>query len=74
MPEEDRAKGLAFYHRIAILVGSHGLLRRGGTLALEVGEGQASAVATIVEHKARLGRIDVWKDPWGKERVVVARK
>ncbi|KAI0743476.1 S-adenosyl-L-methionine-dependent methyltransferase [Daedaleopsis nitida] len=52
---------------------------RGGTLALEVGDGQAAAVAAIVERKARVcgdvrfRMINVWTDPWGKERAVVAR-
>ncbi|RPD59882.1 S-adenosyl-L-methionine-dependent methyltransferase [Lentinus tigrinus ALCF2SS1-6] len=73
-PAEDRTKGLTFYHRIAALVGGHGLLRAGGTLALEVGAGQAPAVAAIVQAKAGVDKIDVWKDPWGKERVVVARR
>lgn len=74
MPASDQGKGLTFYHRIAALIRDGGLLRAGGTLALEVGDGQAAAVATIVEDIARLGRIDVWKDPWGKDRVVVARR
>ncbi|KAI0780084.1 S-adenosyl-L-methionine-dependent methyltransferase [Fomes fomentarius] len=74
MPASDLGKGLVFYHRIAALIRDSGLLRAGGTLALEVGDGQAVAVAMIVEHKARLGQIDVWKDPWGKDRVVVARR
>lgn len=76
MPDTDRTKGLAFYHRIAELASRQGLLRgSGGMLALEVGDGQASDVARIVENnlKALLDRIDVWKDPWGKERVVIAR-
>ncbi|KAI0703385.1 S-adenosyl-L-methionine-dependent methyltransferase [Cerioporus squamosus] len=74
VPVEDRAKGLTFYHRIAALVSEHGLLRAGGTLALEVGQGQAAEVAAIVQAKAGVDDIDVWKDPWGKERVVVARR
>ncbi|KAI1794105.1 S-adenosyl-L-methionine-dependent methyltransferase [Ganoderma leucocontextum] len=76
LPDTDCMKGLVFYHRIATLASRHGLLRSsGGTLALEVGDGQAGDIARIVENnfKARLDRIDIWKDPWGKERVVVAR-
>ena len=73
MPEGDRSRGLVFYHRIATLVRDNRLLRPGGTLALEVGQGQADAVAAIVESKAGLDRIDIWKDPWGKDRVVVGR-
>ncbi|TBU47633.1 S-adenosyl-L-methionine-dependent methyltransferase [Dichomitus squalens] len=70
----DGSTGLGFYYRIAELVGAHGLLRRGGgTLALEVGDGQAGDVVRIVEGRARVSEIDVWRDPWGKARVVFAR-
>lgn len=74
LPEADRDKGLTFYHRIAELVRDHDLLAAGGTLALEVGDGQAQDVAAILERKIAMRRIDVWKDPWEKERVVVARR
>ena len=79
VPEEHRAQGLTFYHRIASLVQTHSLLSPaqggdGGTLALEVGAGQARAVADIVRRKAGLGKIDIWRDPWGVERTVVARR
>ncbi|KAI0675280.1 S-adenosyl-L-methionine-dependent methyltransferase [Trametes maxima] len=73
LPEAERDKGLTFYHRIADLVHDQELLRPGGTLALEVGDGQADAVASILERKTSMRNIDVWKDPWDKERVVVAR-
>ncbi|KAI0823729.1 S-adenosyl-L-methionine-dependent methyltransferase [Trametes gibbosa] len=73
LPQDERDKGLTFYHRIADLVHEHGLLHAEGTLALEVGKGQAQDVAEIVERKARLRHVDIWKDPWGIERVVVAR-
>ncbi|KAI0358403.1 S-adenosyl-L-methionine-dependent methyltransferase [Trametes cingulata] len=70
---EQIQKGLSFYHRIAQLVKEHALLREGGTLALEVGEGQAGEVAEIVLREAGLRDVEVWRDPWDKERVVVAR-
>nr|VWO97215.1 Zn(2)-C6 fungal-type domain-containing protein [Ganoderma boninense] len=76
LPDTDRAKGLVFYYRIAALASRHCLLRRsGGTLALEVGDGQADDVVRIVENNfgALLEEVDVWRDPWGKRRVVVAR-
>ncbi|KAM5532851.1 hypothetical protein V8D89_013492 [Ganoderma adspersum] len=76
LPDTDRAKGLVFYHRIVSLASRHGLLRRsGGTLALEVGDGQADDVAQIIENnfEGRSKAIDVRKDPWGKSRVVVVR-
>ncbi len=74
LPAADRDKGLTFYHRIAELVRDHDLLAAEGTLALEVGDGQAQDVAAILEGKAAMRRIDVWRDPWEKERVVVAHR
>ncbi|KAI0630327.1 S-adenosyl-L-methionine-dependent methyltransferase [Trametes polyzona] len=74
LPEEERGKGLVFYHRIAELVRDHDLLHPEGTLALEVGDGQARDVAALLERKTGMRKIDVWKDPWEKERVVVARR
>ncbi|PIL36159.1 hypothetical protein GSI_01819 [Ganoderma sinense ZZ0214-1] len=76
LPDTDRAKGLVFYHRIASLASRHGLLQRsGGTLVLEVGDGQADGVTRIIENNfgALVDKIDIWMDPWGKRRVVVAR-
>ncbi|KAH9858753.1 S-adenosyl-L-methionine-dependent methyltransferase [Lenzites betulinus] len=73
LPQDERDKGLTFYHRIAELLRDHDLLHAEGTLALEVGKGQAQDVADIVERKARMRHVDIWKDPWGVERVVVAR-
>ena len=76
LPDTDRAKGLVFYHRIASLASRHALLRRsGGTLALEVGDGQADDVVQIIENnfEGRLKSIDIRKDPWAKSRVVVMR-
>lgn len=68
-------RGLSFYWSIAELLGSANmkLLSDDGIVALEVGEGQASDVASIMEQKTGMRNIDIWKDPWDKERVVVAR-
>ncbi len=74
LPDTDRAKGLVFYHRIASLASRHGLLKRsGGTLALEVGDGQAFEVAQIIKNNFEAHSIDIFKDPWGKRRVVFVR-
>ncbi|KAI0374069.1 S-adenosyl-L-methionine-dependent methyltransferase [Pilatotrama ljubarskyi] len=73
VPETERQKGLSFYYRIAELVRHHGLLRPQGTLALEVGDGQAADVAEILERDAHVRDISVWKDLWNKDRVVLAR-
>ncbi|KAI0775686.1 S-adenosyl-L-methionine-dependent methyltransferase [Trametes elegans] len=73
IPRSERDKGLTFYHRLAELVGQHDLLGPDGVLALEVGEGQARDVAAILDGKTRLRNVDIWRDPWDIERVVVAR-
>ena len=67
------AQGLTFYHTIADLLVNPAarLLKEDGLVALEVGEGQASAVAEILE--ARMKHVEVWKDPWDKDRVVVGQ-
>ncbi|TFY64091.1 hypothetical protein EVJ58_g2845 [Rhodofomes roseus] len=71
----EDARGLTFYHTIADLLAtaSRGLLKADGLVALEVGEGQANAVAEILEQKAHMKDIEIWKDPWDKERVVVGK-
>ncbi|KAI8993050.1 S-adenosyl-L-methionine-dependent methyltransferase [Trametes punicea] len=72
VPEGERNKGLSFYHRIAELVNDHNLLHPDGMLVLEVGDGQAGDVASILRRRTRLQKVHLWKDPWGKERVVLA--
>ncbi|KAH9892552.1 S-adenosyl-L-methionine-dependent methyltransferase [Cubamyces lactineus] len=74
LPEAERDKGLSFYHRIAELVRDEDLLGPNGMLVLEVGDGQADDVASILKRRTDLGNIDVWNDPWGKARVVFARR
>ena len=63
--------GLSFYPMIAARGGS--LLRLGGLVALEVGEGQATDVGNIFRSEG-YEEIEVWKDYNSKERVVTARK
>ncbi|KAA1474238.1 S-adenosyl-L-methionine-dependent methyltransferase [Dentipellis sp. KUC8613] len=65
--------GLTFYRALARLFTLPGLLAPRARVALEVGEGQARDVADIVSTEGGLGEVEVWADPWGKERVVVAR-
>jgi release factor glutamine methyltransferase len=64
--------GLDFYRRL--VPGAALLLRRGGTLAVEVGAGQADAVAGIIEaagaYEAPAARVDLA----GVARVVHARR
>jgi release factor glutamine methyltransferase len=71
-PLSAPGRGLTFYHDIARLVSQDGLLAAGGVLAVEVGKGQANDVAAIFEQEGNLRRLEIWKDPWNVERVVVA--
>ncbi|CAE6398057.1 unnamed protein product [Rhizoctonia solani] len=63
--------GLAFYVRIMSLLQNQNLVRPGGHVALEVGQGQARSVEKMILPFAR--QTHVWTDPWGVERVVYAR-
>ena len=65
--------GLTFYLDIARLVAQGNVLAKDGWLVLEVGDGQARAVEKIVHSIARIKNTVIWTDPWGRERVVVAR-
>lgn len=69
----DHGRGLTFYHRIAQLVRSDGILRRGGLVVCEVGKGQAREVEDILAAQGGLKDMEIWEDPWGVERVVLGR-
>jgi methylase of polypeptide subunit release factors len=64
--------GLSFYHSIARLVSTKGMLSPDALIALEVGEGQAEAVEQILR-QGGMSKTDIWLDPWKKRRVVIAR-
>lgn len=66
---------LAFYRAIAALLARDGVLADDAVVALEVGHDQAHAVVHILRNTPalRLGHIEIWNDPWDKERVVFAR-
>ena len=78
VPEGDPTscsdEGLTFYRSIAGLIAHQDILADEGVVALEIGSAQADDVTTIMKHEAKLDRIDVWKDPWDKDRVVIARR
>ena len=67
--------GLAFYRTIAALLARDGLLAPHASIALEIGHDQARAVTHILRSTPGLylGPIEIWKDPWDKDRVVFAR-
>lgn len=64
-------RGLAFYHRIAQIVSTDGVLASNGIVALEVGHTQAGQVREMLVETGRVSATEVWRDPWGVPRVVV---
>jgi release factor glutamine methyltransferase len=64
------ADGLDALRRI--LEGAPSVLRSGGLLALEVGDGQADTVAALVRDCGEYREVEVHRDLAGKERVVTA--
>jgi release factor glutamine methyltransferase len=55
-----------------LVAGAPGVLRPGGLLALEIGEGQGAAVAGLVGAQAAFGPARVEKDLAGRDRIVLA--
>lgn len=64
-------RGLMFYHRIAQIVSTDGVLAPNGVVVLEFGENQAEEVRGILKETGRMSATEVWKDPWGIPRAVV---
>jgi release factor glutamine methyltransferase len=62
--------GLSFYRLIARLVSQHGLLSNDGCVVLEVGDGQSTAVESIMKREGGIRATEIWLDPWEKQRVV----
>jgi len=66
--------GLDFYHAIARLVSNNkNLLKPTALVALEVGHNQATMVEQLMRDTGRFSFTDIWTDPWGKQRTVLAR-
>lgn len=65
--------GLDFYHGIARLIQHKDFLRPGAVVALEIGDGQAHAVEDIMHGCGKIRDMEIWSDPWGKQRTVVAQ-
>ena len=61
--------GMAFYLRIAKMLPD--IVDRKGQVALEVGMGQAEQVAQIMNRHGGVRRIEIWKDHFGVDRMVV---
>jgi release factor glutamine methyltransferase len=69
--DSSKGRGLAFYHRIAEIVSTDGVLGANGVVALEVGHTQAEEVREILRETGGVSATEVWKDPWAVPRVVV---
>lgn len=65
--------GLDYYHAIGRLVARKGFLTPDAVVVMEVGDGQANAVQEIMQTIGQMSQTEVWLDPWGKGRTVVAR-
>ncbi|KAI9572301.1 S-adenosyl-L-methionine-dependent methyltransferase [Boletus coccyginus] len=74
-PDAPHQDGLSFYRTIAVLLARKRVLAPHALVALEVGHDQAHAVTRILAHTPglRLAQMEIWKDPWDKDRVVFAR-
>lgn len=64
--------GLEFYHAISRLISHKDILNPGAIVAFEVGHDQASAVQALMHDTRRFLRTEIWLDPWGKQRTVIA--
>ena len=66
-----KGRGLMFYHRIAEIVSTDGVLAANGVVVLEVGHTQAEEVREILGETGGVSGTEVWEDPWGVPRAVV---
>ncbi|KAG8981536.1 hypothetical protein FRB95_007947 [Tulasnella sp. JGI-2019a] len=73
--------GLSFYRRLVEIIGQNLLstgerhiLKNGGIVVVEHGDGQSQAVQDIFRKglSGRLSRLEAWKDQWDKHRAVMA--
>ncbi|EDR11878.1 uncharacterized protein LACBIDRAFT_313779 [Laccaria bicolor S238N-H82] len=65
--------GLEFYHAIARFLCRKGVLSPNALVALEVGREQAEKVEQVVLSTGLFRHTEIWLDPWGKQRTVIAR-
>lgn len=76
LPNSTENDGAAFYRVIARLVAQKGVLTESddALVVLEVGDKQAPLVRHILHTEAHLRRTEIWRDPFGKDRVVIGRR
>lgn len=71
----DDNDGLSFYRRLVDVVKSRKqLVKPNGIIAVEHGAGQGFAVKHIFEDGLQIQseRVEMWNDPWGKDRAVIS--
>lgn len=65
--------GLEFYRAIANLIARRGFVTPNALVVLEVGHNQAETVAHLMRTTGHARHTEIWPDPWGKQRTVLAR-
>lgn len=61
--------GTGYYRRLSLLLSIGTLINSNGLLAMEIGWKQAAVVSSLFRPLSRV--VEVWQDPWGKDRLVV---
>jgi release factor glutamine methyltransferase len=61
--------GAGYYRQVDLLLSSGTLMNRNGLLAMEIGWKQAATVSSLFGPLSR--SVEIWKDPWGKDRLVI---
>ncbi|MCO5613969.1 hypothetical protein L7F22_068249 [Adiantum nelumboides] len=75
---DNESDGLLFYRRLADLVDRHNLSASSVNqhfplVATEVGHDQAEKVRDIFTGQKKLSLLEIWTDPFGKQRAVIAK-
>lgn len=61
--------GTGYYRQLSLLLSKGSLIHRNGLLAMEIGWKQATIVTSLFSSLSR--SVEIWQDPWGKDRLVV---
>lgn len=61
--------GTGYYRRLSSLLSTGTCIRSNGLLAMEIGWKQATVAPSLFSSLSR--SVEIWQDPWGKDRLVV---
>ena len=61
--------GTGYYRKLSLLLSTGTLVHSNGLLAMEIGWKQAAIVPSLFSSLSR--SVEIWQDPWGKDRLVV---